>query len=213
MQHTLRRWMRTALIGITLAALSLSEPTLHAQLPHLSSGHVVTPTDWNNLVDAINTLYGGTAGQVLVAAGGSSLSSFQSMQRTITHNSTTQSIAGDGADHALTFDTNDTDPSGMHSTSSNTSRITVPIAGIYLVVGESGAGLTSANYAGLRKNGSGTIYGRVSSFGGQNIVLAVALLSLSASDYVEMVVNCSSGVTVGSGTASTQSQLQLVRVG
>lgn len=183
-------------------------------LPHQTTGDLITATIWNNQVDVINTLYGGTAGQFLIAAGGGAIASFQSPQQCITHNSTTQAITGDNADHALTFDTNDTDPQSMHSVSSNTSRITVPVAGFYLVVGSTGSGGTSANYTGIRKNGAGTIWGRVSGFGGQNIVLAVVLLSLAASDYVELIYNCSANNTLGHASdRSQQTQFSISRVG
>lgn len=50
------------------------------------------------------------------------------------HNSAVQSIAT-GTFVAITFDSERYDPAGMHSTGSNTSRITVPVAGRYHIGG------------------------------------------------------------------------------
>jgi len=70
----------------------------------------------------------------------------------------TQSIP-DATQTALTFSTEDVDPDGFHSTSSNTSRITPTVAGLYLFMGTYfTAGNTDYVTVDIcvAKNGSGT---------------------------------------------------------
>jgi hypothetical protein len=50
-------------------------------------------------------------------------------------NSTSESIPN-SSNTVLTFDTNEYDNAGMHSTSTNTSRLTAPVSGVYEVVGD-----------------------------------------------------------------------------
>lgn len=89
---------------------------------------------------------------------------------------------------ALLFDSEDYDTSSMHSTSSNTSRITVPSNGKYLLQGKTVALSTSEIV--FRVNGNATNYGRITaiptSVGMGNVMLSVCELDLAANDYVEM---------------------------
>lgn len=90
---------------------------------------------------------------------------------------------------AITFATEDVDTDAMHSTSVNTSRITVVTAGVYAVA----AFAKSADYngvGGVYKNGS--LVCPSSADGGGNVVVA-AHLSLAAADYLELKVTQGSG--------------------
>lgn len=120
--------------------------------------------------------------------------------------SVNQSHATNGAWQALVFDTEDEDTNSMHSTSVNTSRITVPINGIYLV---SGGVVFAADADGqravaFRKNSSGAnnpnVKGRIheTNPGGADApVLAVAtVIKLAATDYIELVAFQNSGAAL-----------------
>lgn len=111
-------------------------------------------------------------------------------------NSATQSVSN-GVTAAATFDSESWDNSTMHSTSSNTSRITVPSAGVYIVTGElnptAGGGATGSGYqhgAAIRVNGTTLVARHIWSEGtttmdGRSIS---AQVKLAASDYVELML-------------------------
>jgi len=109
-------------------------------------------------------------------------------------NSANQSIPNTG-DSVVTFNTEAYDTDGMHSTVTNTSRITLNTAGLYEVIFHGaftpGNDYTSA-WCYLRVNGSTVIAPGV---GGRSIVGAVALWLMvstvwkfAAGDYVEVLV-------------------------
>jgi len=94
---------------------------------------------------------------------------------------------------AILYDAEYFDTDSYHSTSSNTSRLTAPVAGKYLV----GGYVSMQDHSGyqqlaIRKNGSSYLYvdqqskGAGLGFGIMNSV--VGLVELSATDYVELVV-------------------------
>ena len=103
----------------------------------------------------------------------------------------TQSIAS-GTDTVITFDSEDFDTDGFHSTSSNTGRITIPSgkAGKYLFVAQGFFNNQTGNKEGrLYKNGTQITTAGVS--GTQTGVASVYLdyiISLSVGDYVEFRV-------------------------
>jgi hypothetical protein len=115
------------------------------------------------------------------------------------YRSTTQSVPGSTIT-AILFDSELYDSDGYHSTSSNTSRITVPTAGKYSLkstIGFSSNG-TGVRYVFFCVNGStGNRHGAntVPGSGGSldTIVTATADIMLNASDYVEVYVFQSSG--------------------
>ena len=115
----------------------------------------------------------------------------------------------------LTFDTEDFDTNGFHSTSSNTGRITIPSGqnGYYQVILE-----LSANFAGsgirratLYLNGAATA--RQTSLNaagaGQTKFQLVALLNLVATDYLEFYVYQDSGSILNFDTGNTFSAIKL----
>lgn len=138
------------------------------------------------------------------------------------YNNATQSISS-GAFAALTFNSEDIDDGGLHSTVSNTSRITIPtgMGGIYLI---GGATFFAANATGIRqiqvlKNGV-TIVGTRGltagfSVGGVGPALHTqALVSLAAADYVELSVFQDSGgaLNVGNAARELASQAWAIRI-
>jgi hypothetical protein len=114
---------------------------------------------------------------------------------------------------ACTFTTEDLDTVNGHSTSSNTSRWTVPSgwAGAYML---SGGGKFATNATGFRsgqfaKNGSvilgsegpGLAAADTSTFDARTVVV-----SLAVGDYVEMQIRQSSGGSLNTDVAATSSQ-------
>lgn len=99
---------------------------------------------------------------------------------------------------ALTFDSERFDTDGLHSTASNTSRLTAPVAGIYFV---SGNIRWAANGTGRRDlyivvNGTTTVAAdsRPPVSGADPIDQSIStLVNLAAGDYVELQVYQSSG--------------------
>jgi hypothetical protein len=102
----------------------------------------------------------------------------------------------------LSFDSERYDTAAMHSTSSNTSRLTAPVTGIYEVTANvrwSGAQFTAgASTVTLRKNGSGLVAWEEDAGNDANLITTTA--RLAAGDYLEVVVSQTSGSskTIGS---------------
>ncbi len=157
-----------------------------------SSGYKILATDWNERIGNENFL-GGT-------------------DRVVIASSTLTTSLGDATwSSALTFASDVEDAAGFHSTSSNTSRLTVPTGydGVYHVTAN-----VYLNYAAtdgcfhiqLRKNaggavGSGTFLAQsTSAVGTNNYIINGGNLSaavrLAATDYVEIFVAQETGGTV-----------------
>lgn len=123
----------------------------------------------------------------------------------VTHN-TTQSIPS-GFWTALTFNTEFFDTGGLHSTSSNPTRITIVQPGLYLftmTIGYS-SNSTGRRLFGLRKNGTGTsgategLLQTDPSAGGSNgeaYGTITALVKMAAGDYMEAITFQTSGVAL-----------------
>lgn len=129
------------------------------------------------------------------------------------YNSTTQSISN-ATLSALAFDSERWDTDAFHSTSSNTSRITIPsgLAGKYLVGAaiEWPSNATGVRTIYLRKNGN-TYHAELrfnASTNSNTTGLALcSLIDLAATDYVEAIVYQDSGSSLNvsaSGSSTTQ---------
>lgn len=109
----------------------------------------------------------------------------------------TTSMATSGSSQLILFDTEAYDTDTMHSTSSNTSRITATTTGLYLVTASLGFAANATGYrvAQLRKNSAGAVGSgtkvaieAVPSTGASaptSVAFAV-YVQLTAGDYVEM---------------------------
>ncbi len=112
-------------------------------------------------------------------------------------NSSSEDIAS-GARTSLTFDTNDYDNSGMHSTSTNTTRLTAPISGIYEISGDVFWTISSTGSRAVFIVKNGSVFVAVSQIPvnsasedtGQEVSTQV---NLNAGDYVELTVQQDSG--------------------
>ncbi len=154
--------------------------------PQLSLDYFVGPSDWNQQVDNVKWLAGDTGGMP-------SCRVFNSVQISIPNVTVT----------GLTFDSEHWDNGGMHSTSSNTSRLTIPAAGVYWVRGriawaENSAG--TIRVLQLVVNGSTTIDrdSRVPVNAAWVVECQVGChWRFSAGDYVELAAFQDSGVSLG----------------
>ncbi len=115
------------------------------------------------------------------------------------HKTSTQSI-NNSTDTALTWGSEDADPWALHSTSSNTSRLTVtaPLAGVFSVraVIEFASNATGFRRVDLRKNGSSTplcITSAGAVNGASTVVQAESMVQMVSGDYLEVFVQQSSG--------------------
>lgn len=137
-------------------------------------------------------------------------------------NSTSQSISNI-TDTEVTFNSENFDTDGFHSTSSNTGRMTIPSgkAGKYLIIGYISWNNNATGYrqAQILKNGSHISYGGYydlanagSSVGTTNNPVVVA--DLAVGDYITMQANQSSGGALTIGTyASNKSSLTIIYLG
>lgn len=129
------------------------------------------------------------------------------------YHSTTQSVTG-GSTATLSFDSEEFDGASYHDTSSNTSRLTVPATGLYMV-GCSAYNNGNGNEMELwfRKNGSTDIRGGGLTGGGADGVQVhySTIVSLSASDYLEVRCFLKTTGNVG-GSSATASEFWIYRL-
>lgn len=157
-----------------------------------------------------------TTGVLAVANGGSGISTNNTVRA---YNSGNLSITNN-LETLLTFDSERFDNNSMHSTSSNTGRLTATVAGTYVIT----ATLTFASnvigvrYAYIRLNGATLIAITklpLAGQGGLNDWMGVATIyTLAASDYVEVVVFQNSGGSLNVINAGNYSpEFAMARVG
>lgn len=127
--------------------------------------------------------------------------------------STTQGSLAASTNNALNMDSEDWDTDGFHSTSSQTSRITIPAsagAGTYLIIGRAFVNQTFQPRIGV--NGTVVASGdlETASFAGE----CMTVMRLNVGDYVEVMENHASGTgTAGSATRALGTELTVVRIG
>lgn len=140
--------------------------------------------------------------------------------RAVAYNSAVQSI-NDSTLTVLTFNSEDVDVGAMHSTSANTSRLTVPTAGggFYLIVGAAGFANNATGTRALEifKNGTTALqYGQVANAGAGSLVVINVVWAgvLAATDYVELRAQQSSGgaLDIGSSTREFASSLTAIKL-
>lgn len=149
------------------------------------------------------------------------LVSWNLVLRCSVYNSGLQSIPNN-AQTALTFDTEDFDVGGFHSTSVNTSRMTIPAGcgGGYIVIANSSyaANASDVRLITIYKNGAAIRKGPSfvpNNAASTNTGVAVsALVQLVAGDYLEVFVYQATGgaLNFGSAVYGDASQFQIVKV-
>ena len=139
--------------------------------------------------------------------------------RASAYNSAVQSI-NNTTWTALTFNSEDYDTGSMHSTSSNTSRITVPSshAGLYVMTGTVAfdSNATGFRAVSFYKNGA-ILYTPAQTqpiTGSLTVVNVTAWAVLAVADYIELFAYQSSGgaLNTGSATSATANRLQVTKV-
>lgn len=120
-----------------------------------------------------------------------------------------QAVANNGA--ALTWNTEDVDTAGIHSTSVNPTRITPNIAGYwqFTATTQFASNTTGRRGAGIRKNGTDVHYGTITAAGtGVQGSTATVMLQMNGStDYVE-----SWGFQESGGSINTHTDLNSTRL-
>lgn len=91
---------------------------------------------------------------------------------------------------AITFNSEYFDTDGYHDTGSNTSRLTVPFAGKYLINGQVGVpSTTNMYYLQIRLNGSTNLqYHSFDQLTLSQYKIVTTVANLAAGDYVELVI-------------------------
>lgn len=108
-----------------------------------------------------------------------------------------------------TFDTEDIDRDGMHSTSSNTGRLTAQTAGWYSLQGSGtfvASGVSAGEVVGFQTNGTGDEFGSHfavtnAGFPGQMTVAATSYLNVG--DYVQLMGFQGTGGAINSSVGAT----------
>jgi hypothetical protein len=152
-------------------------------IPQIAAEEYVDAADWNALVDSINFLANPPACRV--------------------HNSAAQNLANN-AGVALTFNSERFDTAAMHSTVTQTSRITAPVAGLYTIAGHvqiQGDTDFISVVVDIRLNGTtpiATVRDQNPGVSANQKMFSVSTIyKLAAGDYVELVVtqeNTSGGI-------------------
>lgn len=131
--------------------------------------------------------------------------------------STTQSLANNSWD-PLSLDTDGVDVGAMHSTVTNTSRITIPTGqgGYYAIVAQVGFALNSTGIrgVGIRLNGSSILHSQILPAYNTGAELHTIQASFhhtaAADDYYEVVAFQTSGGALNVGSATTRSAASLI---
>lgn len=147
-----------------------------------STGNLITASVWNtDLVDNITFLANPPACRV--------------------YNTANQSVTSGGSGLLIPFNTERYDTDNMHSTVTNTSRITFNTAGLYLVTAhiQYAGNATGIRLAAIRFNGATDIAYDIRMNAGASDTTAFSIATVykfAAADYVEVLAFQSSGSTL-----------------
>lgn len=119
-------------------------------------------------------------------------------------------------EETLLFDTEEFDPDGFHSTSSNTGRFTIPagLGGQYLVrANVYHGGSPGSSYAYIRKNGSAALNGSEDdNSASPHSLHPGGIYDLAAGDYIEVRSYRTSGTSSGNGTGGAANWFSIMRL-
>jgi hypothetical protein len=210
----------TGLVKDGAAAIRTLGTSVDTTTKNLNPSTTLGDVEYRSSTANVNTRLGiGTAGQVLTVAGGvptwaapaPGTASFVGAKAT----SSSATSATNGTWVAIAFQTEDFDTDGFHSTSTNTSRITIPSgkAGKYLFIGagglvSAGAG-TGRRFMTLYKNGVQIALTQVEFTASSNAVMQLqttAILDLAVSDYIELYILQTSGSAINTDLTSLTCQ-------
>jgi hypothetical protein len=177
-----------------------ADATVKALNPETTLGDIA----YRSATANTNTRLGiGSTGNVLTVAGGvptwAAPSAGSTFSGCLIYNSANISLSN-GTTTLLTWDTEVLDTDGYHSTSSNTSRITIPAgkAGKYLVIGKVyySQNASGRRIVAIRKNSSSLTEFETTPGSTEPTILATYIVDLAVGDHVEMTAWQNSGVTL-----------------
>jgi len=211
----------TALVKDGAAAIRTLGSSVDTTTKALNPSTTLGDIEYRSATANTNTRLGiGSTGQVLTVAGGvpTWAAAGSSLVGCSLWASATQSISNDTAT-AVLYDSEEWDTDGFHSTSTNTSRITIPTGkdGKYLVEAQIffAANTTGNRQVRIRKNGSivltGIQYAPNPAFGFYATTSGV--LSLAAGDYLECFVLQASGGSLNTGGGQSDNRFSVTFLG
>ena len=125
------------------------------------------------------------------------------------YNSANISIATSGTSQALTFNSERYDTDSIHDIGSNTSRLTIPSDGTYLITAhvQFGASATGARGLGIRLGGSTNIawHTQPAAASGTTIVSLSTVYQFTATQYVELMAFQTSGGALNAEASADRS--------
>lgn len=162
----------------------------------IATGATLSEAIWDRMASCLDFL-GGSSGAYSAYA----------------NNSAAQSV-NNNTNTVLSWNSEFYDTESMHSTSSNTSRITVPVSGIYLAMGQVAFAANATGQRLARIISDGAVTWGASSVPANSgsyvtYVQVQALLNLSASSYIELQVYQDSG---GALNANSDSVLAVAKL-
>lgn len=168
---------------------------------------------------ALSSLAIGSANKVLTSNGTVPTWAYPIASSATVYNDATQAI-NSGAFAALTFNQEEHDTDGYHSTSSNTSRLTIPTNGKYLIMGQ--VVFTASTTTGvarllqLKLNNATTLTyaGAVNPAisGIESFCQTQTIVNLTAGDYVELFAYTNQG-SISALAGLYQTQFSIMRIG
>jgi hypothetical protein len=216
----------SSVLASTPTATKSAYDLANAAIPKLTvttAGDVIYATGSS----AVTRLGIGTAGQVLTVNGGATAPAWTTITTSptfvgcaATNNGSNQSYTS-GGDNILNLPAEFLDTDGFHSTTTNTSRITIPSgkAGKYAVNGTAkmGTGIPSYNILSIYKNGSrhstdgldGGNLSRTENGSNTSILNGSIVMNLAVGDYIELGLQNSAA----SGTYAFHVQFSVVYLG
>lgn len=187
---------------ILTSVVSLSNPTSSDQL-NSGTAALKHATQHSNANDEIEKIE-----QYLLNSGGvPACRVYQGSAQTISNITET----------TLLFDTEAFDSDTMHSTSSNTGRITFTTAGLYIVAATLGMASDVDGYREINFRVDGTTYihtvRMMAINGASSYTHAMTLYRFTAGQYVEMRIWHSAGGNLNTNAGAGETQFEAVRVG
>lgn len=178
-------------------------------------GALVGSRDTLNLIDGANVTLtvadnpGSDRVDATVAAAGGGIPTFSGCGVTRTANK----VIAAATDTAVDWNAEDYDTDAYHDNATNNTRLTAPTTGYYLCVGGATRTGTGEVAAYIRKNGNTALrFGFFQVTANTAGVSSLAVVQLNATDYVELMVFASAGLTLDC-TGNAKSRFQISRLG
>lgn len=198
-----RTWTTGELVTASMFNTGLRDNLLATGVATVTTAGDITYATGAN---ALARLAAVATGQVIRSAGVGVAPAWGKIALICRATTTTVQAISDSTFTAMLLELEDTDPDGMHSTSSNTSRITVPRAGLVIATGSIrfAANATGSRRAAIRLNGTTYINENQRPAGSSvdQTIETTAIWNTSANDYFEIVAWQNSGGSLNTAAAS-----------